>query len=43
LNFLKTCKISYMRPLASADLEYESHDEEIQSFSPFSPQTGNFL
>jgi hypothetical protein len=32
-----------MGPLASTDLEYESHGEEIWSFGPFSAQTGNFL
>jgi hypothetical protein len=31
-----------MRPLGTTDLEYENHDQEIRSFSLFSPQTGNF-
>jgi hypothetical protein len=31
-----------MNPLGTTDLEYENHDQEIRSYDPFLPQTGNF-
>jgi hypothetical protein len=31
-----------MGPLRITDLEYGGHDQEIQSFGKFLPQTGNF-
>jgi hypothetical protein len=41
-NFFKTRKNSYTPPLGTTDLEYGGHDQEIQSFGPFSTQTVKF-
>jgi hypothetical protein len=31
-----------MRPLYITDLQYGDHEQEIQSFGQFMPQTGDF-
>jgi hypothetical protein len=41
--FYKTHKNSYMGTLGTTDLEYESHDMEIQSFRQFLPKMGDFM
>jgi hypothetical protein len=40
--FSKTRRYSYVGPLGTTDLEYESHDQEILSFGQFLSQTENF-
>jgi hypothetical protein len=42
LKKIKNHKNSYTGPLRLTDLEYGSHDHEVQSFGQFLPQTGNF-
>jgi hypothetical protein len=42
LNFIQTRKTLYMGPLFITDLEYGRYDQEIQSFSQFLPQFGDF-
>jgi hypothetical protein len=42
LNFFKTRKNSYTGPLCLTNSEYGGHDQEIQCFGQFMPQTGNF-
>ena len=42
VKFVKTRKNTYMRPLWITDLQYGVHDQEIQNFGPFLPQTGDF-
>jgi hypothetical protein len=42
LNFIQTHKTLYMGPLFITDLEYGRYDQEIQSFSQFLPQSGDF-
>jgi hypothetical protein len=39
---LKTRENSNTRPLCITDLKYGDHDQEILSYGPFLPQTGNF-
>jgi hypothetical protein len=41
-NIFKSCKNSYTRPLCTTDLEYGGHEQEIQSFVQFLPQTWDF-
>jgi hypothetical protein len=38
----KACEYSYMGPLCITDLEYGGHDQKIQSFGQFLPQTYDF-
>jgi HSP90 family molecular chaperone len=39
LNFFKTYKNLYTRPMCIIDMKYEGHRQEIQSFGQFLPQT----
>jgi hypothetical protein len=41
--FFKIHKNSYMVTLGTTDLEYGSHDTEIQSFGQFLPKMVDFL
>jgi hypothetical protein len=41
-EFFKTYKNSYTGPICITDLQYGGHGQEIQSFSQFLPQTGDF-
>jgi hypothetical protein len=41
-EFFKTHKNSCMGLLGTTDSEYGFHNQEIQNFGQFLPQTGNF-